>query len=103
MNAENINSIYKVLLAPMSTEKTTKLADTCSQIAFKVAPWSNKMQIKKAVETLFNVNVRKIATINMRGKTKNFKQRQGKKSNWKKAIISLYKGQDINITEFLKK
>lgn len=93
---------YKILLKPINTEKTNKIADSCNGVAFKVATWANKVQIKQAVEKIFNVNVSQVNTANMYGKTKTFKQRRGKKSDWKKAIVTLQKGQDINITEFIK-
>ncbi len=94
--------LYKILLKPISTEKTNKMADRYNRISFKVATWANKMQIKQAVEKLFNVNVKQISTVNIYGKSRTFKQRRGKKSDWKKAIVRLQSGQDINITEFIK-
>lgn len=95
-------TIYKILLKPLSTEKTNKMADRYNRLAFKVATWANKMQIKEAVEKLFNVNVEQVNIINMYGKTRTFKQRIGKRSDWKKAIIKLPLGQDIKIAEFIK-
>lgn len=94
--------LYKVVLAPLNTEKTNKMSDRYNRLAFKVATWANKVQIKQAIEKLFNVNVLQVATINMFGKSRTFKQRQGKKSDWKKAIVKLQHGQDINIAEFIK-
>ena len=94
--------IYKILLKPLSTEKANKNADRYNRLAFKVATWSNKMQIKQAVEKLFNVKVEQVTTTNVSGKVKLFKQRRGKKSDWTKAIVKIQKGQDINITEFIK-
>ena len=95
-------TIYKILLKPLSTEKTNKMADRYNRIAFKVATWANKMQVKQAVEKLFNVSVQQVNIINMYGKTRTFKQRLGKRSDWKKAIIKLPLGQDIKIAEFIK-
>jgi|JI61114C2RNA_FD_contig_31_6869932_length_1057_multi_3_in_0_out_0_2 large subunit ribosomal protein L23 len=95
-------TIYKILLKPLSTEKTNKMADRYNRIAFKVATWANKMQVKQAVEKLFNVSVQQVNIINMYGKTRTFKQRIGKRSDWKKAIIKLPLGQDIKIAEFIK-
>jgi large subunit ribosomal protein L23 len=94
--------LYKILLKPLNTEKTNKMADRYNRIAFKVATWANKMQIKQAVEKLFNVNVQQVNTINMYGKSRTFKQRHGKKSDWKKATVRLLAGQDIKIAEFIK-
>lgn len=97
-----ILDMYKVILAPLNTEKTNKMSDRYNRLVFKVATWANKMQIKQAVEKLFNVNVQQVSTINVLGKTRVFKQRQGKKSDWKKAIVRLESGQDINIADFIK-
>jgi large subunit ribosomal protein L23 len=94
--------IYKVILSPLNTEKTNKMTDRYNRFSFKVATWANKMQIKQAVESIFKVNVLQVAVVNVRGKMKMFKQQQGKKSNWKKAVVKLESGQDINITDFIK-
>ena len=94
--------IYKTILAPLTTEKTNKMTDKHNRFSFKVATWANKMQIKRAIEQIFKVNVLQVAVINVRGKMKKFRQQQGKKSNWKKAIIKLQAGQDISITDFVK-
>lgn len=96
-----ISEMYKVILAPLTTEKTNKMSDKYNRLAFKVARWSNKVQIKNAIEGLFKVKVEQVATINVYGKTKMFKQRIGKKSDWKKAIVRIQKGQDIKILEFI--
>ena len=103
MSSMVLLDIYKIILAPLSTEKTNKMSDSYNRLAFKVATWANKMQIKEAIEKLFNVNVKQVATINVRGKKRIFKQRHGKKSDWKKAIVKLQSGQDINIADFIKK
>lgn len=97
-----LSDLYKVILAPLSTEKTDKMSDKYNRLTFKVATWANKVQIKHAIEKLFSVNVEQVATINMQGKTRNFKQRKGKKSDWKKAVVKLSSGQDINIAEYIK-
>lgn len=96
------SEVYKIILAPLTTEKTNKMSDKYNRLVFKVANWANKMQIRNAVETLFKVKVEEVATINVLGKTKIFKQRKGKKSNWKKAIVKIQKGQDIKILDFIK-
>lgn len=96
-----ISEMYKVILAPLTTEKTNKMSDKYNRLVFKVATWANKVQIKNAIEGLFKVKVEQVATINVYGKTKMFKQRKGKKSDWKKAIVRIQKGQDIKILEFI--
>ena len=105
MSSSNLNlslDLYKVVLASLGTEKTNKMSDQHNRLSFKVANWANKPQIKEAIEKLFNVNVEKVSTINVFGKTRMFKQRKGKKSNWKKAIVRLQSGQDINMTKFVE-
>ncbi len=96
----NENRLYKVLVGPISTEKSHIVADKYRQIVFKVAKDAAKNEIKYAVEKLFNVVVKAVNTINVKGKTKKFKQRLGKRSDFKKALITLQQGHDINTAEF---
>lgn len=103
MSSMLILDMYKIILAPLSTEKTNRMSDKHNRLAFKVATWANKVQIKDAIEKLFSVNVTEVATSNVRGKKRIFKQRQGKRSDWKKAIVRLQSGQDINIADFINK
>ena len=88
---------YDVINKPVITEKGTLLSSN-SQIVFNVAIDANKKHIKNAVEKLFDVNVKKINIIVSKGKTKRFKGKLGKRKDYKKAIISLEKGQKIDIT-----
>ena len=91
------NKIYDLIKSPIITEKTTLLSNN-SQIVFSVPMFANKTNLKKAIETLFEVNVKKITIVVSKGKTKRFKGKIGKRKNTKKAIISLEKGQKIDIT-----
>jgi large subunit ribosomal protein L23 len=91
--------LLKVLLAPLVSEKSVNAADTGNQFAFKVAKDATKPEIKAAVEMLFEVNVEKVQVLNVKGKTKRFGQRTGKRSDWKKAYVRLAEGQDINFAE----
>lgn len=102
LNVNLVTEIYKILLKPLSTEKSNKMADKDNRVSFKVATWANKAQVKQAVEQLFNVNVKQVNIINVIGKIKSFKQQKGKRSDWKKASIRLQPGQDIKIAEFIK-
>ena len=88
---------YDLIKKPIITEKGTLLSNN-SQIIFSVPMDTNKTIVKKAVEKLFGVNVKKINIVISKGKTKRFKGRKGKRKDEKKAIISLEKGQKINIT-----
>lgn len=95
----NQERLYQVLLGPYTTEKSVKAADK-GRIAFKVAKDANKTEILEAVEKLFNVAVKKVQVINVKGKVKSFKQQKSKRSDWKKAIVALKDGHDINWSEF---
>ena len=91
--------LLKVLLAPLISEKSVNAADNGNQFAFKVATDATKPEIKAAVEMLFEVNVEKVQVLNVKGKTKRFGQRMGKRPDWKKAYVRLAEGQDINFAE----
>ena len=92
----NQERVFKVLLGPHISEKATLLADKKSQFVFKVAIDATKLEIKKAVESLFSVNVAAVNTVNVLGKTKRTARGLGKRNDWKKAIISLQPGQDLD-------
>ncbi len=88
---------YDVVLAPHITEKSTLLSDH-NAVVFKVAGTASKPEIKAAVEALFNVNVTNVNTIVTKGKTKKWKGQPYKRSDVKKAIVTLAEGQSIDIT-----
>jgi len=91
--------LMKVLLSPLISEKSVNAADNGNQFGFKVAVDATKPEIKAAVEMLFEVNVEKVQVLNVKGKTKRFGQRMGKRPDWKKAYVRLAEGQDINFAE----
>lgn len=91
---------FNVLLAPVFTEKTTRLADKNRQVAFKVAPTASKTHVKNAVEKLFNVKVDAVRVVNQKGKNKRFGQMMGKRKDVRKAYVSLAEGHDINFSDF---
>lgn len=91
----NEERLMQVLLSPHISEKTTAAADALNQHVFKVATDATKTEIKQAVEKLFNVKVLKVQVVNVKGKSKRFGQRIGKRSDWRKAYIALEAGQDI--------
>jgi large subunit ribosomal protein L23 len=95
MNAERL---MMVLREPHTSEKTTVMADKFKQFTFKVLKNANKAEIKQAVEHIFNVKVKSVTVVNMKGKTKRFKQLTGRRSDWKKAFVSLQAGYDIDFT-----
>ena len=88
---------YAIVLAPHITEKSTMLSETNS-VVFKVAPKATKPEIKAAVEALFGVTVVGVNTIVTKGKTKRWKGRPYKRSDVKKAIVTLAEGQSIDVT-----
>jgi large subunit ribosomal protein L23 len=88
---------YDVVLAPHITEKSTMLSDF-NAVVFKVAGTASKPEIKAAVEALFNVSVTNVNTMVTKGKTKKWKGTPYKRSDVKKAIVTLAEGQTIDIT-----
>ena len=88
--------ILQVLVAPHISEKSTLAADANGQHVFRVLPGATKSEIKQAVEQLFEVKVSQVRVMNVKGKTKRFGQRNGKRSDWRKAYVSLAQGQDID-------
>ena len=85
------------IISPNITEKSTSLSEY-NKIVFKVHKNANKNSIKKSIEKIFKVNVVKINTINLKAKTKMVKNKKTFKSGYKKAIITLKKGQSIDLT-----
>ena len=87
---------YDTILRPVITEKAT-IANENGQVTFAVAINATKPQIKAAVELLFNVKVKAVNTILQKGKTKTFRGRRGRRSDIKKAMVTLAEGQNIDL------
>ncbi|MGB6228602.1 MAG: 50S ribosomal protein L23 [Litorimonas sp.] len=87
---------YDTVLTPVITEKSTIVAEN-NQIVFEVPISSNKTEIKAAVEQLFNVSVTAVNTMTTKGKTKRFRGRLGRRSDVKKAVVTLKDGDTIDI------
>ena len=89
-----------ILIRPVLTEKMLQLQEDAAKYAFRVDPGSNKVEIKQAVEAKFNVLVSNVQTINVKGKSKRMNTRRGltrgKRSDWKKAIVTLREGHTID-------
>ncbi len=93
-----------IIIKPVLTEKMNALQETERKYGFRVHPQANKIEIKKAVEDRFGVKVEKVATMNINGKLKQMTIRSGgrvirtsgKRSNWKKAIVTLKEGEKID-------
>lgn len=88
--------LYKVLLSPRVTEKTSLVGDDSNQYVFRVASDANKSDIRAAVEEIFEVSVESVRVINVKGKKKTFKMRPGKRNSWKKAYVRVQEGQVID-------
>jgi large subunit ribosomal protein L23 len=91
----NFDRAANVLLSPHVTEKATLVGESANQFVFRVIQDAEKGEIKQAVETMFNVEVDSVRTVNVKGKTKRFGWRMGKRKNWKKAYVRLKPGHVI--------
>ena len=94
----NAGQLMNVLLAPVVSEKSTRVADKNRQYVFRVADAATKPEIKAAVEALFSVSVVGVNTLTQKGKTKRWKGRPYTRSDVKKAVVTLADGQTIDIT-----
>ncbi len=94
-----MNEPRRVVKRALVTEKGTHLREAANQYLFEVDPRANKLEIKKAVETIFSVEVNSVRTARMKGKTKRLGVHSGRRANWKKAIVTLKKGQSIELFE----
>ena len=92
-------NIYSVIKKPHITEKTSLGSDVNNTVAIVVERGANKIEIKQAVEAIFKVKVADVRTVNVSGKVKRFGRNFGKRSNWKKAYVSLQEGQSIDFFE----
>jgi large subunit ribosomal protein L23 len=92
----SLNNLYTTVLSPIISEKSNRLGEQSNQYVFQVAVTSNKKEVKAAVEKLFSVKVENVQILNVNGKTKSFKGKQGKRPNWKKAYVRVSEGQLID-------
>jgi len=98
-------SYQKIIIRPLYTEKMSRLEETENKYAFQVLNSANKIEIEKAIESKFDVKVKKIATMNFSGKEKQMTVRsggktirtQGSRSSWKKAVVTLMEGNEIDL------
>lgn len=88
--------LYKVILAPVISEKTTMVAEVANQVVFKVIKDANKQEVRAAVEKMFDVKVEQVRILNVKGKTKRTRFGVGRRNDWKKAYVSLAEGQEID-------
>ena len=94
-----MSDIYNVITAPLITEKGTLVNEEGNQVVFRVRREANKSEIRRAVETLFKVKVKKVRTTNFLGKPRRVGRNLGRKPAWKKAYVTLAEGQRIDFFE----
>jgi large subunit ribosomal protein L23 len=92
----NLEKQFIVLREPHTSEKSTIVADKLKQFVFKVSTDATKQEIQNAVEAIFKVKVKKVSTMNVKGKNKRFRGREGRRNDWKKAYVALQDGFDLD-------
>ncbi len=92
-------SPYDILIKPLLTEKMTALKESENRVSFVVDKRANKIEVKKAVEEAFKVKVAAVNVMNLLGKKKRLGKFAGKRPDWKKAIITLKKGEKLELFE----
>ena len=92
----NNDRLCQILLSPRVTEKSTRVGEDGNQYVFHVVNDASKQEVKGAVELLFEVNVESVRIVNVKGKSKAFRMRAGKRSDWKKAYVRVQEGQVID-------
>jgi large subunit ribosomal protein L23 len=88
-----------IIMRPIMTEKSMRQKDELNTVTFKVRPDANKVEIREAVEALFKVKVTGVRTISYEGKLKRMGRHQGRRADWKKAIVQLAPGHKIELIE----
>ena len=94
-----MKNLYDVLVGPLLTEKGAGMKEKENKVLFRVAKHANKIEIKKAVEEIFKVKVDFVSTINCKGKMKRMGKYEGKRPDWKKAIVTLKEGEKLEVIE----
>lgn len=94
-----MSDLYGVVSAPLITEKGTLVNESGNQVVFRVRREANKEEVRRAVETLFKVKVKKVRTINYLGKVRRVGRNFGRRPAWKKAYVTLAEGQRIDLFE----
>lgn len=92
-----MKTLYEVLRRPLVTEKTSAMKAEANKIVFEVHTGANKIEVKKAVEGLFSVKVTDVQTMVVRGKPKRVGRSTGRRKNWKKAVVTLEEGTDLDV------
>jgi large subunit ribosomal protein L23 len=92
-------AVYEIIQEPLITEKIAQATQNANQYGFKVHPQANKKEIKAAVEKIFSVHVEAVNTVNVGGKWRRVRFQPGQTQDWKKAIVTLKKGDKIDWTK----
>lgn len=92
----NEERLMQLLVAPQVSEKSTDVAERHNQVVFRVRREATKPEIRAAVERMFDVKVEGVTVVNVKGKRKRFGRLQGRRSDWKKAYVTLAEGQEID-------
>ena len=91
-----MKSLHDIIRAPLISEKGTLLTENANQVLFKVRPDANKIEVKQAVETLFKVKVVQVRMARYLGKMRRIGKNMGRRSDWKKAYVTLKEGDKID-------
>jgi large subunit ribosomal protein L23 len=91
--------LYDIIRLPRITEKGTRLKEKNNVLTFEVKADANKVQVRKAIEGIFKVKVSDVTTVNIPGKRKRMGAREGRRSDWKKAYVTLKPGEKIDMFE----
>lgn len=94
-----MKSEYRLITRPYITEKVLLLKEDGNKVVFKISKDTNKIELKNAIESIFNVTVEAINTLTVKGKKKRLGRYEGRKSDWKKAIVTLKEGDTIEYFE----
>jgi large subunit ribosomal protein L23 len=94
-----MKNMHDILRGPLLTEKGALLKEKDNKVLFRVAKAANKIEIKNAVELMFKVKVESVATMNYMGKTKKMGRYEGKRPDWKKAVVTLREGEKLDFIE----
>ena len=94
-----MTDLYDIIRLPRITEKGSRLKEKSNVLTFEVRTDANKIQVRKAIEGIFKVKVVDVTTVNVPGKRKRMGQREGRRSDWKKAYVTLKAGDKIDIFE----
>jgi large subunit ribosomal protein L23 len=101
LSTEQINHFRRIIVAPVISEKSMEASEELGKYSFRVPRAANKIEIRRAVEAIFNVRVQSVNTMNVKGKHRrqNVRHRMGKTADWKKAVVKLAPGDRIDVMQ----